>query len=421
MQDNFKVVSLSYRTAPLEIRELFALSEQDVALLLKQLREVLDLQEGMIISTCNRTELYYTAPIDLGSEVVSLLCAFKGMQAKDYHAYFLHLSEREALVHLYRVAMGLESQVVGDLQISHQVKRAYQASADLGMAGPFLHRLLHTIFYTNKRVVQETAFRDGAASVSYAAVELVEELTQNILNPRVLVVGLGEIGLDVVKNLKDSSLEHVMLCNRTASKAERLAEECGFEAVPFEHVWRYAKEADVIISSLAMPAPFFTAEHVKGLDILAFKCFIDLSVPRSVAEEVERIPGVVAYNVDEINNRTVQTVERRKQSIPHVERIIEESLQEFSEWANEMVISPAIQKLKNALEQIRQDEINRFVKQLDEQELEKVDKITRSIMNKIIRIPVLQLKAACKRDEADTLVDVLTDLFNLEPDRVAKQ
>src|SRR5690606_3975630 len=142
--------------------------------------------------------------------------------------------DKEAIEHLYRVAMGLEAQVVGDMQISNQVKRAYQASADMEMAGPFLHRLMHSIFFTNKRLVQETPFRDGAASISYAAVELIEELISNTYQPRILLIGVGEIGEDVARNMVHLPDAKVTIANRTFQTAKELAEEFNFTVIPFE-------------------------------------------------------------------------------------------------------------------------------------------------------------------------------------------
>ncbi|MEH0158600.1 glutamyl-tRNA reductase [Limibacter armeniacum] len=414
MQNNFKAISLSYKSAPLEVRGSLSVGEGEYGTLLEKVKEVLGVQEALVVSTCNRTEVYYSSENDKSEELIKLLCALKGLDPSEYAQYFLNIpNKHEALQHLFRVSMGLESQVVGDLQISNQIKRSYQWTADTEMAGPFLHRLMHTVFFTNKRVTQETPFRDGAASVSYAAVEMVEELTNDLLDPKVLVVGVGEIGADVVRNLQNTDITNVQITNRTFSKAEELANECEFEAIPFENIWKAAKEADVIISSVAK-ADFFDKANVKDLDVLAFKCFMDLSVPRSVATDVESIPGVLVYDIDDINTRATKALERRKQAMPDVERIIGESIEEFGSWAQNMVFSPTIQKLKQSLEAIRQEEIAKSIKDLSDEEREKVEKITLSIMNKIIKIPVLQLKAACKRDDADALVDVLNDLFDLE-------
>lgn len=196
----------------MDIRELIALDEISCKQFLQTLKDFIQASDLLVLSTCNRTEIYYTSDSDGSAEIVKLLGITKGItDIAQYLDYFTIInSHADAVQHLFEVAMGLDAQVVGDIQISNQVKLAYQWSADNGTAGPFLHRLLHTIFFTNKRVVQETSFRDGAASTSYATIELVEELTADMANPKILVVGLGEIGADVCRNLKESAaFEHV--------------------------------------------------------------------------------------------------------------------------------------------------------------------------------------------------------------------
>ncbi len=416
MENHFKVVSLSYKKAPLQIRELLSLSEQSCKGLLHLLRDYTSATDVLVLSTCNRTEVYYSAEEDLSSEIIRLI----GVQNQignitDYAEYFNCITDaQEATRHLFYVSIGLEAQVVGDMQISNQVKRAYQLSADEAMAGPFLHRLMHATFFTSKKVVQQTSFRDGAASVSYAAAELIGELTSEFLEPNILVVGLGEIGADVCRNLLNFNKQKVTVTNRTDSKAIQLAAECGFNTIPFDHVEEAMAEADVIICSIAARQPFITKEVMARHEILSHKFLIDLSVPRSIDPAVEEVPGLLLYNIDDINNKATAALEKRKAAIPAVKEIIAESIAEFNDWAREMMVSPTINKLKNALEQIRQEELTRYLKSLNEEEAKVLDKVTRSMMQKIIKLPVLQLKAACKRGEAETLIDVLNDLFNLE-------
>lgn len=413
MYNHFKSISLSHKKAPLDVREQLALSEGGAKNLMLKLKDFFEITDVLAVSTCNRTEIYYSANEDLNEEILKLLLVEKGISDitgfKDYFEMFD--TGNEAVKHLFEVATGLHSQVVGDMQIPNQIKHAYQWSADLNMAGPFLHRLLHTIFFANKRVAQETFFRDGAASVSYAAVELLESLMPN---PKILVVGLGEIGTDVCRNLSERENANVTLINRTRSRSEKLSEELGFRVADVESIEEEISKADIIISSVARETPFFTKEMMVRLRGMSFKYFIDLSVPRSVSPEVEEIPGVMLYTIDSIRSRADEALNKRMDSIPHVKEIIEESVNEFNDWSKEMIVSPTIQKLKGALEQIRKEELGRFTKSLSETELEKVDRITASMMQKILKLPVLQLKAACKRGEAETLIDVLNDLFNLE-------
>ena len=217
MQNHFRAISLSYKKASLAIREQISLDEQESAQLLTQLRDILGIQEALVLSTCNRTEIYYTAEQSFSFELIKLLAIRKKVPSPlDLTSHFQIFDESaEACEHLFRVSIGLESQVVGDLQIINQAKRAYQLSADLGLAGPYLHRLMHTIFFTNKRVVQETFFRDGAASVSYVTVEMLEEVCRDFIDPSILVVGLGEIGADVVRNLQSAGIPNIKITNRT--------------------------------------------------------------------------------------------------------------------------------------------------------------------------------------------------------------
>jgi glutamyl-tRNA reductase len=416
MYNQFKSISLSHRNAPLAIREQLALNEAEAKGIMLRLKDFFDVSDVLAVSTCNRTEIYYSSAADLNDDIIKLLLIEKGISdTESFNNYFEKFADGDhAVRHLFQVATGLQSQVVGDMQIPNQIKHAYQWSADLNMAGPFLHRLLHTIFFANKRVAQETFFRDGAASVSYAAVELLEGLMPN---PKVLIVGLGEIGTDVCRNLAQKPGLEVTIINRTKSKADQLGAELNFRVSEFSDIEAEISRADIIVSSIVRDEPFFTKEMMVRLRGMSFKYFIDLSVPRSVSPEVEEIPGVMLYTIDSVRSKADAALHRRLEAVPHVREIINEAMHEFNDWSKEMIVSPTIQKLKGALEQIRKEELTRFTKNLSDSEMEKVDRITTSMMQKILKLPVLQLKAACKRGEAETLIDVLNDLFNLEKEK----
>ena len=411
----FKGLTLNYKHASVDVRERVALNEDENKLFLANVKEFLNPSELFVLSTCNRTEIYYSAQKDLDEDIIKLLCIQKGIDRTEIANSFKSLASLDDTTHhLFRVALGLESQVVGDLQIINQVKKAYQWTADLDLAGPFLHRLLHTIFYSNKRVVQETSFRDGAASVSYASVELIQELAATLREPRVLVLGLGEMGIDICDNLKGSDLTNITIANRTIEKAKNLAEKTGFSFSGIDNLNELVQNHDIIISSVSRNTPIIDKELVDALEILSFKYFIDIAVPRSIEKGIEDRNGVVLYNIDEIQSRASEALEKRKEAIPSVEAILKESILEFDDWSKEFEVSPTIQKLKNALEEIRKEEIGRHLKSLSDQDLEKIEMITKNITQKFIKLPVLQLKAACKRGEADTLIDLINDLFNLE-------
>ena len=416
MENTFKSVSLTYRKASVEIRSLLSLDEVTCKIVLQHVKEFTDISEAMVVSTCNRTEIYYSSTEDKSLDLIKLIAIVKGVEHIDvFKDHFNVLNNHsDAVNHLFEVSMGLDAQVIGDIQISNQIKNAYQYSADMGLAGTFLHRIMHAVFFTNKRVVQETSFRDGAASVSYATVEMAEGISSSFINPKALVIGLGEMGADVAKNFKNSTFTDVTLCNRTDDKAYSLAEELGYETLPFANLHEKLMNYDVIICSVKMKHFLLNKLDFPKFDVLSYKYIIDMGIPITVDPSVEEIPGVVLYDIDQIQNKTTKALEKRINSIPDVKRIISEAIHEFNQWAREMEVSPIIQKLKTALEDIRQEEINRFTKKLSNKEAEVVSKVTKSMMQKVIKLPVLQLKAACKRGEADNLVDVLNQLFDLE-------
>jgi glutamyl-tRNA reductase len=418
MHGLFKAITISHKKASLQLRGQIALNEEESKTLMPKIREAFEVSEVLVLSTCNRTEIYYVSENNLGEEIIRLIASQKILSLNEILPYFEIIDDHnEAVRYLFEVSMGLHSQVIGDLQIPNQVKHAYQWSADVQMAGPFLHRLLHTIFFTNKKIVQETTFRDGAASTSYATVEVMETFLPLLSNPKVLVVGLGEIGEDVCRTLSDKGYKNITITNRTLEKAQKLANELGFEVADYQFVNQNILEADIIISSVRCESPIITKETLKD-KTLAVKYLIDLSVPNSIATDIEDVTGVVAYDLDEIQCRANEALQRRIEAIPQVLSIISDAIGEFNNWSQEMIVSPTIQKLKGALEQIRKEEMARFVKDLSAEEVEKMDKITSSMMQKIIKLPVIQLKAACKRGEAETLIDVLNDLFNLEKQTV---
>lgn len=418
MHGLFKAITISHKKASLQLRGQIALNEEESKAMMLKIREAFEVSEVLVLSTCNRTEVYYVSENNLGEEIIRLIASQKILSSNEILQYFEIIDDHdEAIRYLFEVSMGLHSQVIGDLQIPNQVKHAYQWSADVQMAGPFLHRLLHTIFFTNKKIVQETTFRDGAASTSYATVEVMETFLPILSNPKVLVVGLGEIGEDVCRTLADKGYKNITITNRTLEKAQKLANELGFEVADYQLVNQNILEADIIISSVRCESPIITKETLKD-KTLAVKYLIDLSVPNSISTDIEDVTGVVSYDLDEIQCRANEAIQRRMEAIPQVLSIISDAIGEFNNWSQEMIVSPTIQKLKGALEQIRKEEMARFVKDLSAEEVEKMDKITSSMMQKIIKLPVIQLKAACKRGEAETLIDVLNDLFNLEKQTV---
>lgn len=415
---DFKAVGISYRNAPLEVREEVALDEKEGGQFLLKLKETLDLHEALIVSTCNRTEIYYSASKELGAEIVSLLSAQKSMKSEWLDSFFIKYQTKDAINHLFEVSLGMDSQVLGDIQISNQIKKAYQLSADSEMAGPFLHRLMHTIFFANKRVVQETRLQDGNASVASVAVDLIKRFIENVTDPKIAIIGLGEIGQNVLENLGDIDTP-ICLVNRTKSTAENLAKAPNVIVRDFVDRDAVLRDSDVIISAVGSGAETIGKSHFVS-DKFQNKLLVDLSVPRSIDENVQELEGVSLYNVDQLSVRTEKAKKVREASIPEAKGIIVEAISDFKVWKDEMEVSPTIQKLKKTLDEIRKQELARHSGKVSEDEMALLEVVTKNMIQKVIKLPVLQLKAACKRGESETLVGVLNDLFNLEPDEVKK-
>ena len=421
MPSSFKAISLSHTHAPIDIRELIYLPEAVCKRLVGQMADLLGIRELMIFSTCNRTEVYYVDETDRSEEIIRILCREKGINdPATYLPYFQVIQEEiQAIHYLFEVSMGLHSSILGDLQIANQIKQAYAWAHEGGRAAAFLHRLMHTIFHTNKRVQQETPYRDGAASVSYAAASMVEELTDHLSQPSVMILGLGEMGADVARNLDLDLFHQVHLYNRTFEKAQTLAEEIGTLAIPLEQLKDRLEDYDVIITALSVEQPYLTEEDFSDSRDSSV-IVVDLSLPRAVAKEVESFPYVLLYSIDDIRSRTEATLKRRQEAVQQVGQIITEEVTGFLTWRKELTISPIIHKIKEALEQIRKDELTRYLKKASESEMQLLEEATQNMVNKIVKLPVLQLKAACQRGEQEELADVLLELFDPKGKQVPK-
>ncbi len=418
MSNFFKAILLSYNTAPVEIREIFALSKEESRVLLNSIKENTDIQEALIISTCNRTELYYSSTNDVSDPLLKLLCALKDCCQDIAKENFEILNEQEETIrHLFKVAAGLDAKVVGDMQIAGQVKAAYELSVEMEMAASFLHRLMHTVFFTNKRIVKETFFRSGIASVSFATSEWIEELIEDKKEVHVLVIGIGKMGKDVCKTLVELGFSNITIVNRTISKSEELAAElsqkCKINTGTLENIYDHIQQADVIVSAAETEEPIIRMEGLKGINYMKHKFFMDLSMPRNIEKEIEELPGIVLYNIDDIELKTSEAVQLRKASIPQVKIIIEESTMEFSDWCSNRKVSPVIQKMRETFEQIREEEIERYKRKMSLEAQEMVEILTKSIIQKIIKNPVLQLKAACVRGESEDMIKMLNEVFDL--------
>jgi glutamyl-tRNA reductase len=416
MNEGFKALILNHKHAGIQVREEIALSGEQCKQLLFELKELSPASDLLVLSTCNRTEFYYTHSEDLSPLIITLLQTHKALDAdtEALGAFIPVVDSASAVRHLFRVSFGLDSQIPGDMQIIAQVKEAYQWSADAQTAGPFLHRLLHTIFFANKRVVQETGFRTGAASIAYAAQALAEEMLLKGADSRIVVLGVGEMGANLCRNLTSEGYKNVIVLNRTVEKAQALAQECGIAYGSLDTLADEIAHADAVISCLAVQQPAVNQTHLENLGQGRRVLMFDLSVPRSISPLIEGNPSVLLYNIDELEQRASLALQARLAEVPKVEAILEEALTEFNDWSREMLVSPAINRFKEALETIRQEELARYVKGLSPAEMELMEKITGSLVQRIVKLPVLELKAACRRGDAEEVIESLASLFNLD-------
>lgn len=406
----FRLISLSHQNCPVAVREKFAFDNEASSLFLSNIRDIFGIQEALLLSTCNRTELYYCNGPEPASILQYMIQSRAGESTSS--AWFARLSDSESVVkHLMRVAAGLESRVLGDFQIISQVKTAYQLSADLNMAGPYMHRLLHGIFYLNKRIAQETSFRSGSASVAYACKELVENLLPDPAAP-VAVLGLGETGRSLVLNLIENGYTNLIISNRSREKAENLISDT-VRFVPFENWQKAVSEARMVITALSGQHLQIRPEHLPAPSA-GFRFFIDLGVPRCIDPALEKDPGVVLYNIDQIQQKVDDALSLRRSAIPAVEAILEKGFAEFSDWSREMQVSPLIQQMKQALENIRKEELTRYLKKADAEQIAWAEEFSRNMVQRILKNHVVQLKAACRRGDAESLMESLRALFQAE-------
>ena len=408
------LVGISHKSAPIEVREEFYVDKARTYLLLRKLN-TLGITEALVLSTCNRTEIYYhsSAADHTPERILSVL--FDTMDAKNPNPdHFYHQTEGN-LQYLFRVALGIEAQVTGDQQIIHQCKEAYALSSAESMAGPHLHRLLHNIFYTSKRVATETAWRTGISSVPYVAAQLIKQLCNKNTPANVLIVGTGEVGQHVLQYLSKTPSIQLTLCNRTMERATTLQNQYNCAVIAYETLFDALPQYDVLITCIEQggqhTAPLIQPQHITNSNPLL--C-IDLSVPRAIAPSVADLSHVLLYNIDEMQQQTEEALQHRQQALPEVEAIMAEQIAAFSVWEEEMSYSPLIQQLKDMLESLRQQELAQHSKKLNSDVYAQVEDITKGLIQRIMKNPILHIKGACKRGEVDKLAQALVDLFDLK-------
>ena len=417
------LVGLSHKTAPIEIREKLTFPAHRQAEALSALTSGTDVAEALILSTCNRTEIYVvSASEDAGVDsVIDFACEFHELDRHEL-ARYLYVVQGEAVVrHLFRVVASLDSMVIGEAQILGQVKEAYDHACTNGQAGRIFHRLFRQSFEVGKRVRTETAIGESAVSISYAAVELAKKVFDTLEGRTILVVGAGKMSELTAKHLVSQGVRSVLVANRTYDRAVELAERFEGEAIRYEDLFTRMHDADIVISSTGAPGFVITKDAVapamRGRRSPLF--FIDIAVPRDVDPAVNDLANVFVYDIDDLGGVVESNLEERMREAKQAEVIIGEEIDEFERWIDGMEVVPTIAAIRANAEVMRVDELAKAIKRLgdlSEKELATIEMLSQSIVNRMLHAPTAVLKASAAEKDGYTYVDAARRLYGLDAD-----
>lgn len=404
---SFYTVGLSYKKADEHVRGLFSLDGEAKDRLLVRAREG-GLDTLMVISTCNRTELYGFAEHPF--VLIKLLTDFTRGSIDDFQKVgYVHKNDA-AVSYFFEVATGLDSQILGDFEVIGQLKQSFIRSKSLGMSTPFLERLVNSAIQASKRVKNETELSSGAASVSFAAVQYIMTHVESISEKKILLFGTGKIGRNTCENLvKHTKNDHIVLINRTKDKAEKIAGKFNLIVKDYADLQAEIRNADVMIVATGAQNPTVSKELIysdKNLLVL------DLSVPKNVANDVSELPNVQVVHLDHLSQITDETLERRKAHIPQALQIIEEIKKEFYLWQETRKFAPTISALKKKLKNIKEAELDYQRKKLEDFDEYQAEIIAGRLIQKITTHFVNHLKNA--NGSTSEAIELIEKVFRLE-------
>ncbi|HEX7787401.1 MAG TPA: glutamyl-tRNA reductase [Methylomirabilota bacterium] len=420
------VAGLSHRTSPVELREQLALEEDKIREILADLTGRGLLDEVMILSTCNRVEVYGVAavPGEARSAAFGRLGTHRGLAWRDLEPLLYTVTGEEAALHAFRVAASLDSMVLGEPQILGQVKDAFALAQSAGAAGPVLHALMSQAFSAAKRVRSETEVGRLAVSISYAAVELARKIFEGLAGKAVLLVGAGEMSELAARHLVDQGALPLYVTNRTWSRAQDLARGLGGIPVPFDQMPATLGMVDIVITSTAAPEPIVTAAHARAA--LAARrgrplFFIDIAVPRNVEAAVNDVESVFCYDVDDLRSVVEANLKERQREAVRAQALLEREVAKFAQRLQHLEVVPTIVSLREKLEAIRRAELQRALGRLpaaDEETRRVMESLTQSIVNKMLHAPMVKLKDSSRAGHGPRWTEMISELFGLRgPDR----
>ncbi len=415
------VLGISHRTADVETREQVAISEEQQKEVLAGLQKEFQLDGLMVLSTCNRTEIYLSSgSLDKKmDEIRTWLDRFKKSSFFTDKEIMYDIRDKGSVQHFFKVISGMDSQIIGEVQITTQVKDSYNMAHQLGHTDTLINKMFNFGMQVEKKVQNETFLSDGTVSVSFAGVELARKIFNKLDGSEVALIGAGKTAELAAFHFKEAGVKHIHVVNRTLSKAEDLASKFQGNAYGLEDLHRVLEKADIVISATAsenyvvtpaMISPISKSRHHRPIFL------IDLAIPRDIDPAISQIDGVYMYNLDDLHGIVEKNLEKRKKEIPKAIKIVEEFSKEFQEWLSVYSNTAVIGRLKSHLEKLRLNEINRLKKHLPQNgSAAGVHMLTESIINKLIRQHMKSLKKyASDPDMYQQHIDLIFNLYELD-------
>jgi glutamyl-tRNA reductase len=418
------LLGVSHRTAPVDLRERLDFSSRNVGAAVESLAARSSATESVVLSTCNRSEIYVASaePARARQELIAFLGDYHQLPRDMFLPHLFAHEDTTAAHHLFRVAAGLDSLVIGEPQILGQVKDAFQAASERRCTGPLLSKTFHWAFGVGKRVRTETALGEGAVSVSFAAVALARKIFGRLEGRRVLVVGAGEISALTAQHLRSQGVAEIIITNRTAAHAEALAGEVAGRAVPWADIPNEIARADIVVTATGSQRPIITrgdVEAATGRRRTDSLFIIDIAVPRDVDPAVGEIEQVFLYNVDDLQSIVHENLARRGAEIARAEGIVAEELARFTSWHRSRRAIPTVVALRQRFDEIRRAELRRLEAKLGGLTPDarmRIEEVTRLIVEKLLLEPTEQLKALPDEETQAAYTEAVNRLFRLSDD-----
>lgn len=415
------VIGVNHRTSPVKLLEKLTITESSIPRALGHLTGLSDIREAVVLSTCNRTEVYAVVERfhNAYTDITQFLCNVSGLPEHEIAPHLYSQHEDEAVSHLFGVAAGLDSAVLGETEIVGQVRNAWETAMDEGSSRSTLNLLFRYALEVGKRARTETGISRSTASVSHAAVEMAEDILGSLSGKRVLVVGAGEMGEGVATALSREGASQITVINRTASRGEALAEKVGARVSNFAHLETEISSADVIVACTGAGSPVITRELVEGArsGITAPILIVDIALPRDVEASVNDLPGVTLRDLDHLSEWAQRGLEQRESEVIQVRGIIAEELQRFESDQTQRQAAPLVAQLREVVESIRLAELERFsskVSEMTDEQQQIVDSVTKAIVAKVLHSPSVSLREAAGTPQGERLAAAVRDLFNLD-------